>query len=91
MTSSGSSEMMRSQTSESNGSPGTIGVMPCLFSVRAPSGVSRRRLASRVFPSKPWQTKQRSERSGRIWSLKSMRSSAPNKTVRRAKKREANF
>ena len=69
MTSSGSSLMIRCQTSLLARSPGTIGVPP-LCSRVASSGRSSRSLALRDFSSKPWQEKQFSERMGRISRLK---------------------
>ena len=69
MTSSGSSLMMRCQTSLLARSPGTMGVPP-LCSRVASSGRSRRSLALRDFSSKPWHEKQFSERMGRMSRLK---------------------
>ena len=69
MTSSGSLEMMRCQMREASGSPGTM-AGPLSPFLKAPSGVSRRRSASRALASKPWQAKHRSERRGRISELK---------------------
>lgn len=69
--SSGSSEVMRFQTSEPSGSPGRI-ADPDFRLAKAPSDVSSLRFASREFESKPWQLKQWSDRRGRIWLLKPM-------------------
>ena len=71
MISSGSSEVMRFQMSDSSGSPGII-VDPDFRTAKAPSDVSSLRFASRELESKPWQLKQWSDRRGRIWLLKPM-------------------
>src|SRR5690606_29054539 len=65
------------------GSPGTIALeVPPFSSAVAPSKVSSRSppALSRISSSGPWQAKQRSDRIGRIWLLKSTGSagSAPS-------------
>ena len=58
------------------GSPGLTIDQPSPMSLNAPSRVSRRSLALRFEASGPWQRKQRSDSSGRIWKRKSTRATA---------------
>ena len=74
--SSGSSWWIRSTSALFAGSPGLITNQPSSRARWAPSGVSSRILALRAFSSGPWQRKQRSDSSGRIWWLKLTRSPA---------------
>ena len=75
---SGSLEVMRRTSWLCPGLPGTTACPPDVKAAKAPSSVSRRRSPSRAASSGPWQAKQRSERMGLTWKLKSTVSGSPS-------------
>ena len=71
--SSKSSVEIRRTSSLLPGSNGFTIAQPAFIFLNAPSRTSSRSFALRFDASGPWQRKQRSDSSGRIWLVKSMR------------------